>query len=331
MSKKPRVLVTRQLPPAVMELLHDSFELTVNPHDGPMPRQELLEALPGKEGLLSLLVDRIDGELLDTAGESLRIVANYAVGYNNIDLEAATSRGVAVSNTPDVLTDTTADLALGLMLAVARRMVEADALTRPQGRFPGWGPMFMLGADLHHKTLGLIGLGRIGRAVARRAQGFDMRVLYHQRNRLDQETEQKLGVEYRSLDQLLAESDFISPHVPLTADTKHLIGQRELGLMKERAFLVNTARGEVVDETALVKALENGLIAGAGLDVYENEPELHPGLLGLQKVVLIPHLGSATLETRTNMGLVAAGNLLALLVHGKVPPNCLNPQVLENK
>jgi glyoxylate reductase len=329
MSNKPRVLVTRQLPPAVMELLHDSFELSVSPHDGPMPRQELLEAMPGQEGLLSLLVDKVDGELLDAVGQSLRMVANYAVGYNNIDLEAATSRGIVVSNTPDVLTDTTADLALGLMLAVARRMVEADALTRPKGCFPGWGPMFMLGADLHHKTLGLIGLGRIGRAVARRAQGFDMSVLYHQRNRLDSETEKELGVEYRDLDELLTESDFVSPHVPLTPGTKHLIGQQELGLMKSTAYLVNTARGEVVDESALVKALESGVIAGAGLDVYENEPELHPGLLDHKNVVLIPHLGSATLETRTNMGLVAAGNLRAMLVHGRTPPNCLNSQVLD--
>lgn len=328
MSAKPRVLVTRQLPPAVMELLQASFDLTVNPHDGPMPRGELLAALPGQAGLLPLLVDKVDAELLDAAGESLRIVANFAVGFNNIDLEAATSRGVAVCNTPDVLTDTTADLAIALMLAVARRMVEADALTRP-GRFPGWGPMFMLGADLHHKTLGLIGLGRIGKAVARRGQGFDMKVLYHQRKRLDPETERELEVEYRGLDQLLAESDFISPHVPLTPDTRHLLGQRELELMKPTAYLVNTARGEVVDEAALVHALENGVIAGAGLDVYENEPELHPGLLGLKNTVLLPHLGSATLETRTNMGLVAAGNLRALLLHGRKPPNCLNPQVLD--
>jgi glyoxylate reductase len=330
MSHKPRVLVTRRLQPAVMDLLYESFDLIVSPHDGPMPREELLGALPGQEGLLPLLVDKVDAELLDAAGGSLRIVANYAVGYNNIDLDASTSRGVAVTNTPDVLTDTTADLAIALMLAVARRMVEADALTRP-GRFPGWGPMFMLGADLHHKTLGLIGLGRIGRAVARRAQGFDVKVIYHQRNRLDPETEKQLDVEYRDLDKLLAESDFISPHVPLTPDTNHLIGRKELELMKPTAYLVNTARGEVVDEAALVKALERGVIAGAGLDVYENEPELHPGLPGLKNVVLIPHLGSATLETRTNMGLVAAGNLRALLLHGRVPPNCLNPQVLDQK
>lgn len=330
MDAKPRVLVTRQLPPAVMELLQAGFDLTVNPHDAPMPRQELLAALPGQVGLLPLLVDQVDAELLEAAGGGLRIVANYAVGYNNIDLEAATSRGVAVCNTPDVLTDTSADLAIALMLAVARRMVEADALTRP-GRFPGWGPMFMLGADLHHKTLGLIGLGRIGKAVARRGQGFDMKVLYHQRNRLDPETEQELKVEYRGLDQLLAESDFISPHVPLTPDTRHLLGQRELGLMKPSAYLVNTARGEVVDEAALVHALESGVIAGAGLDVYENEPELHAGLVGLKNTVLLPHLGSATLETRTNMGLVAAGNLRALLLHGRTPPNCLNPQVLDQK
>jgi glyoxylate reductase len=330
MSPKPKVLITRELPPAVMELLRKSFDLTVSPHNAPMPREELLKTLPGHEGLLPMLVDKIDAELLDAGAGSLRMVANYAVGFNNIDLDAATSRGIAVSNTPEVLTDSTADLALALMLAVARRMVEADVLTRP-GRFPGWGPMFMLGADVHHKTLGIIGLGRIGRATARRAQGFDMKVLYNQRTRLDPQKEQELGVEYRGLDELLAESDFVSPHVPLTPETNRMIGQRELNLMKSTAFLVNTARGDIIDEAALVKALENGVIAGAGLDVYENEPELHPGLLKLKNVVLIPHLGSATLDTRTNMGLVAAGNLRALLLHGKVPPNCLNPQVLDQK
>jgi glyoxylate reductase len=330
MSPKPKVLVTRELPPAVMELLHESFDLTVSPHNAPMPREELLKALPGHDGLLPMLVDKIDVELLDAGGGSLRMVANYAVGFNNIDLDAATSRGIAISNTPEVLTDSTADLALALMLAVARRMVEADVLTRP-GHFPGWGPMFMLGTDVHHKTLGIIGLGRIGRAVARRGQGFDMKVLYHQRTRLEPAEEKELGVEYRELDELLAQSDFVSPHVPLTPETNRMIGGRELGLMKPSAFFINTARGDVVDEAALLEALENGVIAGAGLDVYENEPNLHPGLLGLKNVVLIPHLGSATLETRTNMGLVAAGNLRALLLHGKVPPNCLNPQVLDQK
>ncbi len=330
MGAKPRVLVTRRLPPAVMELLQDGFELTVSPHDGPMPRQELLAAVQGQDGLLPLLVDRVDAELLAAAGPSLRIVANYAVGYNNIDLEAATRRGVAVCNTPDVLTDTTADLALALMLAVARRVVEADTKTRA-GRFPGWGPMFMLGADLHHKTLGLVGLGRIGRAVARRARGFDMQVLYHQRHRLDPDQEARLGVEYSGLDELLARADFVSLHLPLAPETRHLIAARELALMKPSAFLINTARGEVVDEAALVRALEQGAIAGAGLDVYENEPELHPGLASLANVVLLPHLGSATLETRTNMGLTAARNLAALLLEGRRPPNCLNPQVLDRQ
>lgn len=330
MSPKTKVLVTRELPPAVMELLRESFDLTVSPHNAPMPREELLKALPGQDGLLPMLVDKIDAELLDAGAGSLRMVANYAVGFNNIDLDAATRRGVAVSNTPEVLTDSTADLALALMLAVARRMVEADVLTRP-GHFPGWGPMFMLGTDVHHKTLGIIGLGRIGRAVARRGQGFDMKVLYHQRTRLEPDREKELGVVYRELDELLAQSDFVSPHVPLTPETNRMIGERELGLMKPGAFFINTARGDIVDEAALVRALENGVIAGAGLDVYENEPNLHPGLLGMKNVVLIPHLGSATLETRTNMGLVAAGNLRALLLHGKVPPNCLNPQVLDQK
>lgn len=323
MNPKPPVLVTRRLPRPVMELLSESFDLSLNPHEGPMPRRELLAAARGKSGLLTLLVDRVDEELLDAAGGSLRAVANYAVGYNNIDLAAASLRGVAVCNTPEVLTDSTADLALALMLAVSRRLVEADALTRAGG-FTGWSPLFMLGADLHHQTLGLVGLGRIGRAVARRAGGFDMRVLYHQRHRLEPEEERELGLAYRGLEQLLAEADFVSLHVPLTPRTRKLIGERELALMKPAAFLINTARGEVLDEAALVNALQNNAIAGAGLDVYENEPEVHPGLLALPNAVLLPHLGSATLRTRIDMGLVAARNLQALLLENRRPPNCLN-------
>jgi glyoxylate reductase len=235
---------------------------------------------------------------------------------------------VAVCNTPDVLTDTTADLAMALLLACARRLVEADAYTRA-GRFKVWAPLLLVGADVHHKTLGVLGLGRIGQAMARRAGGFDMRVIYHGRRRAAPEVESACRAEYVSLETLLKESDFISLHVPLTPETRRLIGPAELAAMKPGAFLINTTRGEVVDEAALTDALREGRIAGAGLDVYENEPELCPGLTELNNVVLAPHIGSASLETRTGMGIMADRNLMAALIEGVRPPNCLNPEVYD--
>ncbi len=325
---KPKVFLTRRLPQGAMEVLEENFDLQCNPHDRVLTRQELLEGVKGMDGILPLLTDRIDGELLDAAGPQLKMVANYAVGYNNIDLAACTARKVAASNTPGVLTDTTADLAMALLLAVARRLVPAEAFARA-GHYQGWAPLLFLGSDVHHKTLGLMGLGRIGLAMAKRAAGFDMRIIYHDHQQADAEREQMVGARFVDKETLLAQSDFVSLHVPLTPQTRHLIGQAELAAMKPTAYLINTSRGEVVDEKALVRALQAGQIAGAGLDVFENEPEIEPELTKMDNVVLLPHIASASTETRTKMGLVAAENLVARLREGRVPPNCLNPEVFD--
>jgi len=324
---KPKILVTRTLPPDVMTVLETDFDVECNPHDRVLHREELLSSVKGKNGLLPLLTDRIDDEVMDIAGGDLKIIANYAVGYNNIDVDAATKRKILVSNTPGVLTDTTADLAMGLILAVARRIAEGDAYTR-SGKFIGWGPMLLLGTDVHHKTLGIAGFGRIGFAVAKRAAGFGMRILYTARRRGDPELENHVGARYVDKDTLLKESDFLSIHVPATQDTHHFLGAREFSLMKRTAFVINTARGEVIDEKALVEALESGEIAGAGLDVFEWEPHVSPELTRMPNVVLLPHIGSASMETRTRMGLMAAENLAAVLLGKRRPPHCVNPEAL---
>ncbi len=254
------------------------------------------------------------------------MIANMGVGYNHIDIAAATRRGIPVSNTPGVLTDATADLAFTLILAVARRVVEGDRRVR-EGKFKLWAPFLFLGREVSGKTLGIVGFGRIGRAVARRAAGFGMRVLYHNRSRLTPAEERESPAEYADLNTLLAQADFVSLHVPLSGETRHLIGAEELSRMKPTAYLINTARGPVVDEVALLATLQRGMIAGAGLDVYENEPALTPGLADLPNVVLLPHVGSATLETRTAMAAMAARNLIAGL-DGQRPPNLVNPEVL---
>jgi len=267
--------------------------------------------------------------VMDAAGPQLKIIANYAVGFDNIDVDAATKRGIMVSNTPGVLTDTTADLAWALILATARRVVEGDKFLR-HGKFKGWKPMLLLGTDVHHATLGIIGFGNIGKAVARRAIGFDMKVIYYSAHRAPLEVEEKLDVEYRSLDDLLREADFISIHVPLTKETQHLIGERELKMMKKEAYLINTARGPIVDEKALAKALKEGWIRGAGLDVFEREPEVEPELLELDNVVLLPHLGSASYDTRAKMATMAAENVVSAL-NGEVPPNLVNREVVKRR
>lgn len=292
--------------------------------DRQLSRDELAAAVRGKAGLLSMLSDPVDSEVLG-ASPDLKVVANYAVGFNNIDLASATQRGVAVTNTPGVLTETTADLAWALLMSAARRVVESDAFTRA-GRFRGWEPMLFLGYDVYGKTLGLVGLGRIGQAVARRAQGFGMRVLYYTTHRRPVEEEKRLGVEFASLDDLLAKSDFVSLHVPLTDSTRHMIGRREMDLMKKTAIIVNTARGPVVDEKALVEALCQGRIAAAGFDVYENEPALAPGLTELPNVTLLPHTGSGTLETRTRMAVMAAQSVVDAIA-GKRPEHVVNTEV----
>jgi len=323
---KPEILVTRRLPDGAMALLEKNFHVACNPNDRVLSRQELLRSVRGKAGLLPLLTDRINAEVMDSAGPRLKIIANYAVGYNNIDVGVATERKIAVTNTPGVLTDTTADLTMALLLAVARRIVEGDLYTRA-GKYVGWDPLLLVGADVHHKTLGLFGLGRIGFAVAKRATGFDMRIMYHEPKRANPDVERAVNAEYVDKETLLRASDFISIHVPLTPETRHLIGPYELSLMKPTALVINTARGEVIDEEALVRALQEKRIAGAGLDVFEREPKIHLALRKMDNVVILPHIGSASIETRTQMGVMAAENLIAALIHKKVPPNCLNPEI----
>jgi glyoxylate reductase len=321
-----RIFVTRELFPEVMEQLKQYGQVTIGARDRDLSREELLEGIRGKDAILCMLTDRIDAEVME-ACPGLRVISNYAVGYNNIDVAEATKRGIPVTNTPDVLTEATADLTWALLLDVARRVTEGDRFTR-SGRWHGWDPRLMLGKDVFGSTLGIIGFGRIGRAVARRARGFDMRVLYCSRTRLTPQEEKHLGVVYRPLNELLAESDFVSLHAPYTPETHHLIGEAELRRMKRTAYLINTARGPLVDERALVRALQEGEIAGAGLDVYENEPRLAEGLKELEQVVLAPHLGSATLETRMKMAKLAAENLLSVL-RGEKPPHLVNPEVWE--
>jgi glyoxylate reductase len=286
-----------------------------------MNRQKLLTGIQGKEGLLCTISDRIDEEVLERAPD-LKIIANNGVGFDHIDLAAATAKMIPVTNTPGVLTDATADLTFALILATARRVVEGDRTTR-EGKFKYWAPLHFLGQEVSRKTLGIVGFGRIGKAVARRAAGFDMKVIYYSRSRLEPSQEKELNVSFSPFEELLREADFVTLHVPLRPHTRHLISSRELEIMKPSACLINTARGPVVDESALVGALRKRRIRAAGLDVYENEPELSPGLADLENAVLLPHMGSATIETRTRMALMAAENLLAGL-KGEQPPNCIN-------
>lgn len=326
MSKKPKIFLTRPIPPESMELLKQESELTYNSDDHVLSREELIAGLAGQDGLLCTLMDGIDGELLDT-NTRLKVVANYAVGYNNIDIAAATARKIPVTNTPGVLTDSTADMAWALMFAIGRRVVEGDQLVRSR-KWQGWGPLQLLGQDITGATLGLIGLGRIGKAMVQRAKGFNMKVIYWNRTRLPDAEESELGVTFGTREEVLAQSDFVSLHVALTPETTHLIDAAGLAAMKSTAYLINTARGPVVDEKALVEALKSGSIGGAGLDVFENEPALEPELYDLPNVVIPPHLGSATIGTRTRMGQMAAENCFAAC-RGERPPNLVNPEIYE--
>ena len=321
---RPRVYVTRQIPEEGLALVREATECRVWEGEMPPPRDVLLREIAEIEGLLCLLTDRIDAPLLDAAPR-LRVVSQMAVGVDNIDVAACTRRGIPVGYTPGVLAETTADLAWALLMAAARRVVEGDAYTR-SGAWKTWEPMGLLGQDVHHATLGLIGLGGIGAQVAQRARGFDMRLLYFSRQRKP-ELEAGLGLEYRPLNELLCEADFISLHCALTPETRHLIGARELTLMKPTAILINTARGPVVDQNALAAALKAGTIAAAGLDVFETEPvPLDDPILSLPNVVALPHIGSASIATRGRMARMAADNLLAALA-GQRPPNMANPEV----
>ncbi|HEY4867648.1 MAG TPA: D-glycerate dehydrogenase [Candidatus Dormibacteraeota bacterium] len=322
---RPRVLLMHKILDPGPALLAEVVELVPYPEGQPLEESSIRRAAEGCQGIVSQVMDPIGEEVLSLPG--LKIVSNVAVGFDNIDLEAATRHGVMVTNTPGVLTDTTADFAFALLMAAGRRVAEGDRALR-RGEFHGWGIDTLLGQDLHGATLGLVGVGRIGGAVARRAKGFDMRILYTDAVSLPQEVEQELGARRVELPELLRESDFISLHVPLTEETRHLISSEELAQMKRTAVLVNTSRGPVVDEAALAAALAEGQIFAAGLDVFEREPEVHPALLGLENVVLTPHIASGSVRTRSEMCAIAARNLIAGL-RGERPPNLLNPEVLE--
>ncbi len=325
----PKIFVTRALPDSAIQMLIDAFGeafVSVFSEDRVIRRDELLEGAKGIDALLPILTETIDAEVMNAAGPELKVIANYAVGYNNIDIAAATERKIPVTNTPGVLTETTADLTWALILGVARRLGEGERYLRA-GKWVSWAPLLLLGDDVHGKTLGIFGLGRIGTAVARRAKGFNMRIIYHSRTRKDAALEEELGATLVDKPTLLAESDILTLHCPLSDETRHAFSSDEFSAMKSSAILINTTRGPVVDETALALALQAGDITAAGLDVFEDEPEIHPELLKCENALLIPHLGSATKETRAKMAEIAAANIIARL-NGETPPNCVNPEVL---
>jgi lactate dehydrogenase-like 2-hydroxyacid dehydrogenase len=322
---KPKVLVSRKVFDAALVTLNKYFDVESNQRDVPYTPIQLVKKLQGKSGAIVLLTDIFDDRVFAQCPE-LKIVCNIAVGFNNIDAKAASRRGIMVTNTPGVLDDTTADFTWTLLLATARRVVESDTFFR-SGKWKGWGLMQFTGYDVHHKTLGIVGMGRIGKGVARRAKGFDMRVIYTDIQRADEATERECGVMYVDKRTLLRESDFVSLHIPLFADTQHFLSDTEFALMKKTAILVNAARGPIVDEKALVRALKGGKIAGAGLDVYEKEPKCERGLLSMKNVVLAPHTASASIETRSKMAMMAAQNCAAGLT-GQRPPNIVNPEIL---
>lgn len=320
------IFITRKIPQPGIDLLTIKHNVEINPHNRILTKKEILDGIKGKDGLISLLTDQIDKEII-TAEPKLKMIANYAVGYDNIDLKTATKRKIPVSNTPDVLTNATAEMAWALLFAASRRIVEADTFTR-QNKFTGWDPMLMLGQDITNKTLGIIGAGRIGMAFALKSKGFNMKVIYTS-HKTNPELTQKLNAKKVDLSVLLQHSDFISLHVPLTPETYHLIGEKQLQQMKKTAILINTSRGPIIDEQALVKALEQQWIFAAGLDVYEHEPQINAKLKTLDNVILQPHSASATVTSRTKMAIIAAENMLIGL-QGKKPPNCINKEVFTN-
>lgn len=331
MTDHPKILVTQKVPDPAYPLLEAIGDVEANLEEGNIwPYEELLRRGPGHDYIYSLLTDNIDARFLEACAAGtprLKMVANMAVGFNNIDVETATRLRIAVSNTPGVLSDTTADLAFALLMATARRIPEAERFLRA-GKYKGWGPLLFCGADVHGSTLGLIGAGRIGKLVARRSSGFDMKVLYYDVYRMSPEEEATYHLTYMPMEEVLGQSDFISIHTPYMPSTHHLIGEREFKLMKPTAILINTARGPIVDEKALVRALQSKTIAAAGLDVFENEPAVEPELLSMENVVLLPHIASASLKTRTLMATMASDNIVAHY-KGERPPNIVNPEVLE--
>ena len=331
MTDRPKILVTQKVPDPAYPPLEAIGDVEANMEEGNIwPYEELVRRGPGHDYIYSLLTDNIDARFLEACAAStpsLKMVANMAVGFNNIDVETATRLRIAVSNTPGVLSDTTADLAFALLMATARRIPEAERFLRV-GKYKGWGPLLFCGADVHGSTLGLIGAGRIGKLVARRSSGFDMKVLYYDVYRMQPEEEATYHMTYMPMEDVLGQSDFISVHTPYMPSTHHLISERELKMMKPTAILINTARGPIVDEKALVRALQSKTIAAAGLDVFENEPAVEPELLSMENVVLLPHIASASLKTRTLMATMASDNIVAHY-KGERPPNIVNPEVLE--
>ena len=331
MTDRPKILVTQKVPDPAYPPLEAIGDVEANMEEGNIwPYEELVRRGPGHDYIYSLLTDNIDARFLEACAAStpsLKMVANMAVGFNNIDVETATRLRIAVSNTPGVLSDTTADLAFALLMATARRIPEAERFLRA-GKYKGWGPLLFCGADVHGSTLGLIGAGRIGKLVARRSSGFDMKVLYYDVYRMQPEEEATYHMTYMPMEDVLGQSDFISVHTPYMPSTHHLISERELKMMKPTAILINTARGPIVDEKALARALQSKTIAAAGLDVFENEPAVEPELLSMENVVLLPHIASASLKTRTLMATMASDNIVAHY-KGERPPNIVNPEVLE--
>lgn len=328
MADRPRVFVARRIPDDGLDLVLEACDAVVWPDELPPPRDELLRAIEGCDGVLALLTDRVDDEFLDRAGPGLKVVSNYAVGFDNIDVPACTRRGIPVGNTPGVLTETTADLAFALLMAAARRLPEGDRYVRG-GHWKTWGPLTLLGPDVHGSTLGIVGFGRIGQAVARRAGGFGMEILYHDVNELPADVSGPLGATYVPLDELYARSDFISVHVNLTAETRHLINADALGKMKKTATIVNTSRGPVVDQAALYEALRDGVIWAAALDVTDPEPmPMSDPLMTLENCLIVPHIASASRPTRGKMAQMAAANLIAG-VRGERLPTPVNPEVYD--
>lgn len=323
-----KIFVTRQIPGSTLAKLKGVGEIIVSPNDRPITLEELVSGVAGADALLCLLTDHIDGKVMDQA-PALKVISNYAVGFDNVDVAAATERGIVVTNTPsDEISEAVAEFTWALILALSRRVIEGDEFGR-KGAYRGWEPDLFLGRDVNRKTLGIVGLGRIGTMVARRAKGFNMKVVYNKRER-DEKAEQELGVEYLDLDSLLRQSDYVTLHVPLTDETRHMINETSLSKMKPTAYLINTARGGIVDEHALVLALKSGKIAGAALDVHENEPEMNPEMLLMENVILTPHMASATLEVREKMTQQAVEAIIKTL-KGEKPENLVNPEIWDKR
>ncbi len=323
---KQKVFISGMIPKTAYDILSKEFEVTMHNDITLLSKREIIKHIAGKDALLCLLSDTIDKDIIDS-NPNLKIIANYGAGFNNIDLKAATSKKIPVTNTPLVSTISTAELTMGLILSVARRIVEGDKITRA-GKFTGWAPLYHLGTELCGKTLGILGMGNIGKAVANRAQAFGMNIIYYTTHPLDEKEENQLGYKYMSLDKVIENADFLTLHLRYTPSSYHMIGKDEFKKMKSTAYLINAARGPLVDEAALLKALENKSIAGAGLDVYENEPKITAGLEKLDNVILTPHIGNATVEARSKMAEIAANNIISVL-KGDKPINCVNEEIYE--